>query len=153
MDAETAINILEDMQSQIIHGKRTFGDIADLIRSLRKGQEKFDFLRIAAEDLALVLESTTWNQGIRQCPELHRFRKSFPKKPVYHFCCVPDCTTQMSGGSPDHCPAHQPFICKECKGRGKYIQTHNEANSPSTRYKVCRTCKGKGIIKGSKEAL
>ena len=32
MKTQTAIETLDEMQKQIIHGKRTFGDIADIIR-------------------------------------------------------------------------------------------------------------------------
>ena len=34
--AKEAIENLDSMQRQIIHGKRTFGDIADVIRDLQK---------------------------------------------------------------------------------------------------------------------
>lgn len=34
MTTKQAIESLDSMQSQIIHGKRTFGDIADVIRNL-----------------------------------------------------------------------------------------------------------------------
>lgn len=40
MKTSKAITILRDMQAQIIHGKNTMGEIADLIENLNKLAEK-----------------------------------------------------------------------------------------------------------------
>lgn len=49
-NAKEAIERLDDMQKQIIHGKRTFGDIADVIRDLVKRDEQWnEKWKIAAE--------------------------------------------------------------------------------------------------------
>lgn len=49
MTPQEAINQLEQMQRQIIHGKRTFGDIADCIRELqanaKRGAELYEEAR------------------------------------------------------------------------------------------------------------
>ena len=49
-NAKEAIARLDDMQSQIIHGKRTCGDIADVIRDLVKRDEQWnEKWKLAAE--------------------------------------------------------------------------------------------------------
>lgn len=46
MTTEQAIEQLEEMQKQIVHGKRTFGDIADVIKRMiadtKRGAELYE---------------------------------------------------------------------------------------------------------------
>lgn len=58
MTPKQAIESLDSMQSQIIHGKRTFGDIADVIRNL-------EAVRIAAlAEVCRVIEETEKSPAI-----------------------------------------------------------------------------------------
>lgn len=55
---QEAIAQLDKMQSQIIHGKRTFGDIADCIRSSeQRWQRALTLLEMAHLDIVLHLQS------------------------------------------------------------------------------------------------
>jgi hypothetical protein len=69
----------------------------------------------------------------------------------YHFCAVPKCKTQIIDGAPHLCPHHQSNFCPHCQGHGQRLLYHNEALTPSVRFKKCSKCKGRGTLGGKVE--
>lgn len=62
------------------------------------------------------------------------------------YCPVPRCGAIIKWSDFPQCEQHKENFCARCRGRGKVVYSHNEADMPAVRERQCKACNGSGLV-------